>query len=43
MYRETVHEDLIDLGAASAETKGGPSGTMDFEGTLKSHGGLAAD
>lgn len=34
MTREYEHEELIDLGAASVETKGGPFGVEDVDNTL---------
>ena len=34
MNREYDHDDVIDLGVASDETKGGPYGSEDFWGTL---------
>lgn len=43
MNRE-YRDDIIDLGAASTETKGGPMGYEDQERTLWFHGaGLTAD
>ena len=44
MNREHLQDDLIELGIASVETKGGPMGYEDFERTLWFHGvGLAED
>lgn len=44
MNREYLGEDLLDLGVASVETRGGPMGYEDEEGTLWLHGGgLAPD
>ena len=40
MNREYDHEDLIDLGAASAETKGTPVGIPDSRGGLNPAAGL---
>jgi hypothetical protein len=42
MLREQ-HEDLIDLGAATAVTRGGHWGNMDFETGLKPFAGLSDD
>lgn len=44
MNREHHDDDLIDLGSASVETKGGPMGYEDSEGTLWFHSlGLTDD
>lgn len=44
MNCEREHEDLIDLGAASAETKGGPLGVDDHRASLMGpESGLTAD
>jgi len=44
MNREHEHEDLIDLGAATAETKGGPFGVDDHRASLMNpDSGLTAD
>lgn len=44
MNREQDKHDLIDLGAVSTETRGGPFGTEDSRGTLMNgDAGLAAD
>jgi hypothetical protein len=44
MNREHEHDDLIELGAASEATKGGPWGVDDFRGSLMADGlGLARD
>jgi len=44
MNREHEHEDLIDLGAAIAETKGGPFGVDDHRASLMNpDSGLTAD
>lgn len=40
MNREHEHDDLIDLGAASVETKGTPVGSPDFRGSLIPAAGL---
>lgn len=37
MNREYYEDDLIDLGTASVETKGGPMGYEDSERTLWLH------
>ena len=37
MNREHREDDLIDLGSASVETKGGPMGYEDSERTLWLH------
>jgi hypothetical protein len=34
MNREDKHEDLIELGAVSEATRGGPWGSDDFRGSL---------
>lgn len=36
-------DDLIDLGTASAETKGGPIGMEDYQGGRKPWPGLSDD
>jgi len=41
MNREHENDDLIDLGAASAETKGTPFGADDFKGSLIPVSGLS--
>ena len=41
MNREYDHEDLIDLGRASVETKGTPVGKDDFHGGLIQQEGLS--
>jgi len=44
MNREHEQEDLIDLGAASTETKGGPFGVDDHHASLMPpETGLSAD
>ncbi len=43
MLNEHLQDELIDLGAATTETRGGPWGTMDFETSLKPFAGLADD
>jgi hypothetical protein len=44
MNREQDKHELIDLGAVSTETRGGPFGTEDSRGTLMNgDAGLAAD
>ena len=44
MNRENEHEDLIELGSASEETKGGPWGVDDFRAGLMIGGaGLTQD
>ena len=44
MDRHEEHEDLIDLGAASVETRGGPFGVDDHRASLMNGGaGLTAD
>lgn len=44
MNREEQHDDLIDFGIASVETKGGPMGTEDHERTKWMQGvGLTND
>jgi len=44
MNREDEREDLIDLGAATAVTKGGPFGVDDHRASLMSPDtGLTAD
>jgi hypothetical protein len=43
MFNERMEDDLIDLGAASAQTKGGHWGMMDQESSLKSIAGLTDD
>ena len=40
MTREQEHDDLIDLGAASVETKGTPVGGPDLRGGLIPAAGL---
>lgn len=40
MKREHEHDDLIDLGAASVETKGTPFGADDAKGSLIPVSGL---
>ncbi len=37
------HDDLIELGTATGETRGGAIGFVDSEGTLQPHPGLSAD
>jgi hypothetical protein len=41
MNRE--HDDLIELGTASVETRGGPKGFEDVDGTLIPRSGLTDD
>ena len=41
MNREREQEELIDLGAASVETKGTPVGRDDFHGGLIQREGLS--
>ncbi len=41
MNGEQAEHEPIDLGAVTAETKGGHWGSMDQEGTLKTIAGLA--
>ncbi len=43
MFHERIEDDLIDLGAASVETKGGLWGVMDHESSLKTLDGLTDD
>ena len=43
MITEPVREDLLDLGAASRQIRGGAWGVMDQESTLRMFGGLSAD
>ena len=44
MNRKHLSDDLIDLGRASAETRGGPMGYEDQERTFWLHGtGLSDD
>jgi hypothetical protein len=43
MKSNSVHEDLIDLGAASAETQGVMGGLDDQEGGRKPSAGLTDD
>ena len=43
MNREHLPDDLIELGAATVETRGGPIGVEDEERTLKPALGLTAD
>ncbi len=43
MYRELQQDELIELGAASAETRGGPIGLLDVERTFKPDLGLSED
>lgn len=44
MNREYHEDELIDLGIATSETKGGPMGFEDQERTLWFHGaGLTSD
>lgn len=43
MNRELQQDELIDLGAASVETRGGPVGIEDSERTFKLALGLTAD
>ena len=44
MNREIEHEDLIELGAASEETKGGPWGVDDLRtGLMLGDVGLTQD
>lgn len=43
MNREYLQDELIDLGAATAETRGGPIGFEDSERTFKVPLGLSAD
>ena len=44
MNADNGHDDLIDLGAASVETRGGPMGYEDSERTLWVHSlGLTED
>ena len=44
MNREQHQDDLIELGVATTETKGGPMGYEDSERTLWFHGaGLSDD
>ncbi len=44
MNREYRDDELIDLGTASVETRGGPMGYEDLERTLWFHGvGLTRD
>lgn len=38
MNQEQLDDELLDLGRASAETKGGPMGYEDQERTLWVHG-----
>ena len=43
MNREQPHDDLIELGVASVETKGGPFGIEDQDFTLRVKTGLTDD
>jgi hypothetical protein len=43
MNSEHRHDDLIELGAATIETKGGPIGFVDQERTLQPAAGLSDD
>ncbi|WP_156029804.1 benenodin family lasso peptide [Sphingomonas sp. URHD0057] len=44
MNRKHEHDELIDLGTASAETKGGPWGIDDHRASLMTNeGGLTLD
>ena len=43
MNREHLQDDIIDLGIASVETKGGPMGFEDSEGTKWYHNSCLAD
>lgn len=43
MNSEQLQDDLIDLGVASEETKGGAIGSFDVEGTLRPSAGLSDD
>jgi hypothetical protein len=44
MKRDTEHDDLIELGAASDETKGGPWGVDDYRASfMLADGGLTDD
>ncbi len=43
MNSEHLQDELIDLGAASEETKGGAIGSFDVEGTLRPDAGLTDD
>jgi hypothetical protein len=43
MNREDHEDDLIELGRATGETRGGAIGFVDSERTLQPHPGLSAD
>jgi hypothetical protein len=43
MNREPEQDQLIDLGAASTETRGLPWGMDDFQAGLYVHAGLSAE
>ncbi len=43
MNREEHDDDLVDLGTATEETRGGAIGFVDSERTLQPHIGLSAD
>jgi hypothetical protein len=43
MNREDHQDQLIELGTASAKTRGGAIGFVDSERTLQPHPGLSAD
>lgn len=41
--RDQLVEDVIDLGTASVETKGGQTGILDVAASLQHHAGIADD
>jgi hypothetical protein len=43
MNREEHEDDLVELGKATGETKGGAIGFVDSERTLQPHLGLSDD
>ncbi len=43
MNSEEHEDDLVELGTASGETRGGAIGFVDSERTLQPHLGLSAD
>jgi hypothetical protein len=43
MKHDQLHDELVDLGAASVETKGGAVGIIDTEATLYRRPGLSDD
>lgn len=43
MNREDIEQDLVDLGAVTEETRGGPIGFVDAERTLQPSPGISDD